>query len=246
MKNFVRAFLLAAFALHFSARAQSIAGPHFGGAMNKLFGGQQAFSAMLEWQTADPRDGTAVTIPGKIIVDGNKSRFEVDMTQIKPNKISSGEAAQLKQFSMEKVVMIDRPDKKVSYMVYDGLQSCIENQLTDPQTIAAPDDFKMQTTKLGEETVDGHPCVKNQILVTDKQSNTNEFTTWNATDLKNFPVKIQTTDSGSATIMSFREISFAKPVAGLFEPPAGYTKYDSIMAMMRDQMMKQLGNAFGR
>ena len=36
----------------------------------------------------------------------------------------------------------------------------------------------------------GHPCVENKVVVTDAKGATNEFTVWNATDLKNFPVKI--------------------------------------------------------
>ena len=218
--------------------------PHFIGAMNKLFGNNQTFSAALEWQTVDPRDNTSITIPGKITVDSGKSRFEVDMTQIKPSKFSPTEAAQMKQVGMEKVVMIDRPDKKVLYVVYDALQSCIEMPAQNVETLTSLDDYKIQMTELGKETLDGHPCIKNQVVVIDKQSNTNQFITWNATDLKNFPVKLQTVES-KPTTMSFKNVSFDKPSAAQFDPPSGYTKYDSMMAMMRGQIMKQMGGAFG-
>jgi hypothetical protein len=110
---------------------------------------------------------------------------------------------------------------------------------------AAADDLKVQTTALGKETVDGHPCVKNKVVITDAQSDTNEFIAWNATDLKNFPVKFQTEGAGNPTTMSFKGISFTKPDAAQFEPPASYTKYDSVSTMMRDQIMKQMGTMLG-
>lgn len=223
-------------------------GPNFSAAVSKLFGGNQSFSATMELQTTDPQKGDAVTMPGKITFDSGKSRFEMDMTQLKSSRLSPAEAAQMKQMGIETIVTIGRPDKKISYLVYPGLQSYVETPMQDAEPSAMPGDFKMQTTELGKETVDGHPCVKNQVVVTDKQSNTNEFITWNATDLKNFPIKFQVVGEGKPATMSFKDVSFVKPDAAQFEPPSGYTKYDSMMGMMQGQIMKQMGGAspFGR
>jgi len=42
----------------------------------------------------------------------------------------------------------------------------------------------------------GRPsCVKNKVIVTDDKGDKHESTVWNATDLKNFPVKIETTNA---------------------------------------------------
>jgi hypothetical protein len=45
--------------------------------------------------------------------------------------------------------------------------------------------------------------------------------------------------------MLFKNISIAKPAASLFEPPSGYTKYDSLQTMMLQQVMKQMGGNTG-
>ena len=41
--------------------------------------------------------------------------------------------------------------------------------------------------------------------------------------------------------MLFKDVKLTKPDASLFEPPSGYKKYDSQMALMQDTMMKQMG-----
>ena len=214
-------------------------GPHFGGSMTKLFGDNQAFSAMMEIHSKD--QGDDVTMPGKIMFDTGKSRFEIDLGQLKTKRMSPEQAAQMKQFGMDKMVVIERPDKKTTDMVYPGMESYVENPITDRETLASAADFKADITKLGEETIDGHPCIKNKAIVSDKDGNKHESTVWNATDLKNFPIRIETTEQGNTATILFKDISFVKPAANAFEVPASYTKYDGVMSMMRDQMMKKAG-----
>lgn len=244
MKKYLCSILFFLFCVNCSLRAQSPAptGPDLDAATGKLFGANQSFSATMEMQTVDPKSGDPITMPGKIYFDSGKSRFEVDMTQMKSSRMSPKDADQMKQMGMANIVIIGRPDKKISYLVYPGMESYVENPIKSADL--SPDDYKIQTTALGNETVDGHPCVKNKDVVTDKKGHQIESTVWNATDLKNFPIKIQTTTAGDAATISYKEISFAKPDAKQFEPPSGYTKYDSASAMMRAQIMKQMGKKF--
>jgi hypothetical protein len=78
------------------------------------------------------------------------------------------------------------------------------------------------------------------------------MTTWNATDLKNIPIKIEQSAWGSAesyagtsTTMHFTNINLAQPNADLFQPPAGYKKYDDIQTMMQTEVMKKMGGGMG-
>ena len=246
MKNLFRLVLPGMLCLNLAAFAQPgpPRGPHFSGAMDKLFGENQSFTATLETQMQDARGGTMI-MPGKITFDSGKSRFEMDMTQSRGGKMSPNTAAQMKTMGLDRMVMIGRPDKKVTYMVYPGMQSYVENALSDSETTTAPGDFKVKTTELGKETVDGHRCVKNNVIVTGKDGTPHESTVWNATDLKNFPVKIQTTDQGNEMTMLFKDITISKPDASLFEPPSGYAKYDSMSAMMQAVILKQMGGGGG-
>ena len=244
MKNLLRVVLPGILCLNLAAIAQPgpPSGPHFGAAMDKLFGDNQSFSATLEMQATDAR-GATTTMPGKITLDSGKSCFETDMTQTKSGQMPPDAAIQMKSLGMDRVTMIGRPDKKVAYIVFPGMQAYIENPLSDSEASTAPDDFKVATTELGKETVDGHPCVKNKVVVTGKDGTSQESTVWNATDLKNFPVKIQTTEQGNAMTLLFKNVASTKPDAKVFEAPSGFTKYDSIQAMMQAVIMKQMGGA---
>jgi hypothetical protein len=219
-------------------------GPHFGGAMDKLFGENQAYTANLEFQSTD-KSGESVGMPGKISFDNAKSRFEMNMSEIKSAKMTPQAGAQMKQMGLDQMISISQPDKKIVYLIYPGMQSYLENPMADTQASAPLDDFKTEVTELGKETVDGHPCVKNKVVVTGKDGVKHESTVWNATDLKNFPVKIQTEENGSTVTMSFKNVSLTKPDASAFEVPSGYTKYDSMQAMIQAQMMKRLGGPSG-
>ena len=246
MKNHLRFLLFGALCLNLTTYAQSGSpgGPQLGGSMDKLFGENQSFAAALEFQATD-KSGKTIIMPGKISFDTGKSRFEFNMADVKGGPMPPDVAAQMKSMGLDEMIMIGCPDKKAAYLVYPALQSYVLNNLPEMESAATNSDYKVETTELGKETVDGHPCVKNKVIITDKKGVKHESTVWDATDLKNFPVKIQTVEQGNNVTMLFKNVSTAKPAASLFEPPSGYTKYDSIQSMMMQQMMKQMGGGAG-
>ena len=216
-------------------------GPGLSGSTAKLFGENSSFSASLEMQTGGDGNAPAMSVPGKLFFDEGKSRFEMDMSEMKGGSMLPQAAAHMKSMGMDKMIMIARPDQKMGYQVYPGLQAYLANPLPDQESATSASDFKIELTELGKETVDNHPCVKNKAVVTDKEGAKHESTIWNATDLKKFPVKIEQLENGTKVTMLFREVSLTKPAAGLFEPPADAAKYDSMQSMMQQVMMKRLG-----
>lgn len=232
-----------ALALHLTPAHGQFAprGPRFDASLSKLFGDNSAFSAVLEFQTKDSSGGEAMTMPGKIAYLDGKSRFEMDMTQLKGGKMPPEAAAQMKAMGMGDMIIIARPDKKLAYMIYPGMQAYVENETKDPEDPKAADQWKIETTELGKETVQGHPCVKNKVIMTDDKGVKHESTVWNATDLKKFPVKIETSESKTEVTMLFKEIKLAKPDGALFDAPKGFKRYDNMGSMMQEEMMKRAG-----
>lgn len=210
-------------------------GPDLGGPMSKVFGDNAAFSATMEMQSDQIPNGRAMV--GKMSSDSGKSRFEMNLDE--SSGMAPQEASHMKSMGMDKMVMISRPDKKVSYMAYPGLQAYVENPAPNTESTKPAADFKMESTELGKETVDGHPCVKNKVVVTDEQGKKFESTVWNATDLKKFPVKIETTQEGHKMTLLFKDVKLSKPEAAQFEPPSDWKKYDSMMSLMQQEMMKR-------
>jgi hypothetical protein len=216
-------------------------GPQLGGDMAKILGENSAFSATLEMHA-----GSDMTIQGKIAYLDGKMRFDMDLSEMKNSNMPPQAAEQLKQMGMDKITTISRPDKKISCLIYAGLQAYVETPLQDADAAKSPSDYKSEITEMGKESVDGHACVKNKVVVTDKEGNAHESTVWNATDLKNFPVKVETQPkAGRTTTMLFKDVKLDKPEAAQFEPPAGFKKYDDMMTMMQQEMMKRMGGGRG-
>jgi hypothetical protein len=225
--NLVVAVLFGLTAVMARSQPRPPTGPSFDGAMEKLFGDNAGFSAALEFQTSG--NGKDATVSGKMMHVVGKSRVEMDIGSMQG--IPPQAAAHMKQMGLSKAVMINRTDKDVSYTLYPDAHAYMEVPVT--QRNAPTSDYKVETTKLGEENLDGHSCVKNKVVVTESGGATHESTVWNATDLKDFPIKIQTnSNNGAEVVMTFKDVKLEKPDDAQFDPPSDFTKYDSMMALM--------------
>jgi Domain of unknown function (DUF4412) len=241
MKKLLLTLALAVLSCGFSVFAQ-MGGPNanFGNGMEKLFGDNQIFSATMKTEVSGPRGN--ITAKAKMFFNHGDSRTEMDLADVQSASMPASLLAQMRDIGMDKTVLISSADKKHNFVIYPNVEAYAPVPL--PNTAAATNtNFKVTATKLGDETVDGHPCVKNKTIVTDGAGETNEFTVWNASDLKNFPVKIALTKNGTDVTMSFQNVSFEKPASSLFDPPSNFTRYDDIQALMRETMMKHKSNA---
>lgn len=234
--------LITALALTVSIHAQpgQMGIAMFGGSMARLFGENSAFSADLEIEMTVGNQ--IATMTGKVAFDSGKSRVERSLSGATGNQAEPGAAEHMKANGMDRTITISRPDMKTSYLIYPGLSAYASMSLQDPNATKPASSFKVESTELGKDTVDGHECVKNKVVVTDDQGKAREFTTWNATDLNKFPVKIQMNEQGREMTMLFKNVKTSRPDAALFEPPTDYRKYDSPQALMQQEIMKRMGN----
>lgn len=216
-------------------------GPDLSGAMGKLFSDHPAFAADTAVRTKVGESGAETIVPGKLAFLEGKSRFEMDMTQMKGGQLPPGAAEQMKQMGMDKMVILTLPEKKVTYLIYPGLEAYAEIPTPNPEAAKPAAQYDVKVTELGRETVEGHGCLKNKTEVADKDGKKREFTVWNATDQRKFPLKIETKEGTTNTVMQFKDVKFDRPEASQFAPPAAYTKYDNVMSMMQQEMMKKMG-----
>jgi hypothetical protein len=219
-------------------------GMNLSGSTAKLFGDNKAFSGSMVVD-ANTQQGP-VTVPGKVAFLEGKARFEMDMAETKSPAIPPGAAAQMKSMGMDKMIVISRPDKKVSYMIYPGLQAYLEMPMADSEVDKPDSESKLEETEIGKETLAEHDCVKKKAVVTDKDGSKHESTVWRAGDLNKFPVKIEQTEGGNMSTMTFKDVKLAKPDTKQFELPDNYKKYDNIMGIMQEVMKRgQTGAAAG-
>ncbi len=219
-------------------------GPRFDGHMAKLFGPHQFFSCALEVEARPSDRPDGIALPGRLNYAEGKSRLEMDLTKIKGGMMPAGMIDQIKALGMAEMAIISRPADGTSVLVYPGLKSYAPIRDANAKS-AAPDQYTMASKELGKEPVDGQDCVKNQVTVTGPDGKKFEATVWNATKLKNFPVRIRSEEGGVPFTLNFKEVKFEKPGVALFENPASYTKYDDAQALMRGVIMKKMSEATG-
>jgi hypothetical protein len=154
-------------------------------------------------------------------LDG-KVRLDIDLSQVQSKDFTPSALATIKQAGMDRFVSIFRPDKKLTYVIYPGVQSYQEIAQPKAETEAAEKGLKLEKSSLGTETLDGHPCVKNKVAVKSGKEPVLEAVVWNATDLKDFPIQIEMKEKDRTVRMHFSDVRFVKPDANQFEVPAAY------------------------
>ena len=193
-------------------------------AFTKLFGAVKAFTAKVETQVIDPYQQQLVRMPMDFAALDSKVRLEINLAQIQSKDFSANDLAKLKQAGLDRLVSVFRPDKKATFVIYPGVQSYQEVALVKGEAEAFEKGLKLEKNSLGKETIDGHPCVKNKAVVSDGKGPVFEALTWNAADLKDFPLRIEMKEKVNTVRMSFSQVRFVKPEAKQFEIPAGYSR----------------------
>ncbi len=223
-----------------SVHAQAGVGPNSGmnPAMLKMFGDVKGFSAKAEMRVMQTGQKEVMSGPINFAMLDGKTRMEMDLTQMKSAQMPPEFTAQIKQMGMDVNIVLSLPDKNLTRLVYPNLKAYLEL----PQPPIAEAKLKMEQKELGKETIDGHPCVKNKVTVTDEAGKKSEAVAWNATDLKGFPIQVELQEQqGTSVIMRYKDIKLAKPDAKLFEAPDGFKKYTNQQEMMQTEVLKRLG-----
>lgn len=208
------------------------AGQSYNSGMDELFKANPVFSATMQTSINGPQGVMSVT--STTIYDHGNSRSEMNMANVSAPNVPPGAVAQMKAIGMDDVVTIATAAKTNIYTIYPNLKAYVSMPL--PSAAAGVPKADVQITKLGDETVAGHSCVKNKVVVT-TGGETHEFTAWNATDLNNFPVQIAISEQGMSATMTYQNITFGHVSASQFLPPTGYKSYNSVPELMQAAMM---------
>jgi hypothetical protein len=215
-------------------------------ALTQLFGDVGAFSAKANVQVLGKDQKEKITTPMDFALLDNKLRVEVDTTQIRGPDMPAGAAASMKQFGLDRVVSVIRPDKKATFIIFPGIKSFVNTPMPKEEVAAYQKKPRLNKVALGKETLDGHPCVKNRVLVSNDKGVKSESTVWNATDLKDFPIQIMTKEKDDTIIIRYRQVQFTKPEVKSFDAPAGYKEYADVQDLMQGVMAKMTGGGSGK
>jgi hypothetical protein len=235
-----RCLALAALAASLVTASAQFSSPPTGvnAAMVKMFGDTKAFTAKAHARLLDKDQNETLAMPMTMALRDGKLRSELNMSDMKGQAIPAEAATMMKQAGMDQMVTVVLPEKKVTLITYPGLKSFVEMPFSENEKA----EEKVEFTDVGKETIDGHPCLKKKITTTDSRGRPQELFVWQATDLKNFPIQMELPQRSNKLIVKFQPPDLKTPDAALFDPPTGFTKYDSFQMLMQSAMMKMFSN----
>lgn len=237
MTNYTRIFLVALFGMGLlKSEAQTrkllpdASSLKLNGALTKLFVENQSFSATIIFERANLKHTNSLS--GKICFDSGKIRIETSIVEMMGAATKPEMAAQIKSLGMDSSVIISRPDKKTSYILFPALKNYVENSAPEKSSVPALEDFTVKSEVLGKQMVDGFETIEKDVVVTGKNGERQKFRVWCAAELNDFPVMIETIEKDGWTTRRFNNVSLAKPAANLFEIPAGFTQNGNLQAIL--------------
>ena len=196
-----------------------------------LLGTNAVFTANGEISGEGPRDPDNFYMDVKYVMVGDDLRTTTDLAKLRSRNACDVAQGRLQEMGMDETVMIRLPEMKTSFVVYPRAQAYIEMPLDWRERLK--EIVEVEKTRLNEDVFDGHRCVRYQVHVTNSLGEENDVLVWEATDLKNFPVKLRFEMPPSVFYLEFRHVSLAPPDVDLFHPPLDYTRYSTLGELVR-------------
>jgi hypothetical protein len=181
--------------------------------------GKRDFSAIMYSTSLDKNRNEPFIMEMPVAIAGSRSRMDMDLS-----KMMKGDA----QSPLSKMVMIGRGDKKVSYTLYPNAQ----RYLVHSEKEGIEEKPRVDKTRVGGETISGHPTDKYKVRITYKDGRIEEGFIWNAKDLDGLTIRSETENKDVKTSTELKDIVLKTPAASLFEIPAGYTEAKGYMDLM--------------
>jgi hypothetical protein len=210
------------------------------GAMLKLFGDINGFSAQADVRMLDKSNAESISLPLSVAMLGGKVRAEIDISRVKSKDLPPELLANLKQIGLDKMISILLPERKVTLIIYPSLHAYAESPISNAEAADMDKKYTMQATTISDEVMDGHRCTKNKVTFTTDGGQKREAVVWNALDLQKFPLQIEMNSDEGKTSIHFRNVQLAKPEAKLFEAPIGFAKEPSTEKLLEHAMLKAL------
>ena len=88
------------------------------------------------------------------------------------------------------------------------------------------------------ERIAGHPCQATEVTVTASDGATTFFQVWRARDSNALPLRITCPSNGMPVTLTLSKVRLETVPEDLFLPPNGFTKYDSVEALMTELALR--------
>ena len=162
-------------------------------------------------------------LPAKVYWSGKSMRVELTPTMATLYLPASGKVYKLTVY----------PDKTRECIVMTTEQAKML-----PHPLQLLQGTRVERTSAGTETVEGHSCKVEKVVVTRPDGKTIESKVWEAEDLKGVPVKIESqTEHGKFTAV-YREIALGALDQALFTPPEKCIPYEKMGQVVENKVIE--------
>lgn len=189
--------------------------------------GKRDFSAVMVSTTMNKSSREIIDFSVPLAKAGERLRMDMDMSKM--TKGSEGMPP-----SLSKIITLYLGDKKIGYTVYPNEKKYIVHREAEDRESSSFEKPHVEKTKVGSETIDGHPTDKYKVKITYKNGNVDEGYIWNARDLDEMTIKSDVENRDARMTMDLKNIVFKKPSPSLFEIPAGYLEAQGFMDLLTE------------
>ncbi|MSR42881.1 MAG: hypothetical protein EXS29_04400 [Pedosphaera sp.] len=201
--------------------------------VTKLFAGIPGFTAQAEMRVLDKAGREQMRTPMQYAWRAGAVRMDVDLAQIQSGNQKPEMVAGLRRMGMDRQSSIMLPMFGRLVMIYPTLQGFAELPLPKQDAAVLAEEFKIERAELGREKAGGHDCVKQRVTFTGKLGRKVQATVWAASGLEKFPVQVEIEEGAQIVAFRFSEVKLAVPDEAFFAPPAGYTRFPTMSALVQ-------------
>lgn len=205
----------------------------------RLFGTNTAFTAQVEVQILGLDQKERVGMPMIFTRLDSNIRVELDVARMR-NREQPDALARLAPLGLDRVISLIRPEQRTTWVAFPKLQSVLKLAMPPAEADAFLKKANVERTRLAQEKMEGHPCAKQRVVITDDKAEKHEATVWTATDLRDFPVCVATREGNDTVVLRFRQVQFTRADTKVFEPPAGSTEYADMPALLAGAVVKYM------
>ncbi len=207
-------------------------GVGYNAVLGKLLNDIPAFAASVETTMTNSVEKTRLVIPMKMAKREDRLRIEVDFGKMQGGGLAVQGLGALQKVGMARMTSIVSPADRTMFVLFPDLKFATRVALSDAD-LPSPGS-KVSKKALGKESLDGQPCVRQQVVLTSSDGGKTEATTWEAAALDRFPVRIAFRSEGSTIVMTFSGVRLSSPDDDSFRVPSDYKTFDSMPALMQE------------
>jgi len=182
-----------------------------------LFGPDAAFSARVDVVRAS---GTRPTVHQHLTYHLAAGKLRVDEDINETTGLPAGAAARRKEMGVDVQFRVVHLAPPVTHLIFPRLEAYAAYPAATPATI----EIERQT--VGEDSVDGVPCLKHRVRLLVAGEPT-DYTLWTRKDDPRIPVKLHEAAHDDVTA-TFHDVRWEPPAATLFEVPKNYARFESL------------------